>query len=411
MVIGQIATVAGSLVLVRVLTKYLSPSQYGELALGLTLAGLINQVVMGGVNAGINRFYSIAAEKQDLEGYLGGSRRLMGYATGVVLLMGLALLAGLWCWGYAQWMGLAVAVLIFSVLGGYNSALSGIQNAARQRAIVAFHGGFDAWLKIGLAVAVITWLGHSSTAVVIGYIFSTVIITLSQLVFLRRTIRVRKHNPAQDHEWMRQMWLYSMPMTTWGAFTWMQQASDRWALQTYASTTEVGQYAVLFQLGYTPSAIAAGLVMNFLGSIIFQRAGDGTDPLRNANVHRISWQMAQLALAATVIGFALAFALHGWLFGWLVAAQYREISYLLPWMVMAGGLFAAGQALTLKLMSEMKSAEMTTAKISTALLGIIFNVIGAAYGGIQGVVAALIAFATLYFVWMAVLAMNLSKKA
>ncbi len=65
-VAGQIATVLGALVLVRVLTEYLEPAQYGQLALGLTVAGLVNQVVMGGVLAGIGRFYSIAAEANDL---------------------------------------------------------------------------------------------------------------------------------------------------------------------------------------------------------------------------------------------------------------------------------------------------------------------------------------------------------
>ena len=35
---GQIATVLGSLMLVRVLTEHLDPVQYGQLALGLTVA-------------------------------------------------------------------------------------------------------------------------------------------------------------------------------------------------------------------------------------------------------------------------------------------------------------------------------------------------------------------------------------
>jgi hypothetical protein len=43
---------------------------------------------------------------------------------------------------------LAAAVRVwFFVLSGYNGALSGIQNAARQRVIVALHVGMDALLK------------------------------------------------------------------------------------------------------------------------------------------------------------------------------------------------------------------------------------------------------------------------
>lgn len=409
-VVGQIASVAGALVLVRVLTEHLNPAQYGQLALGLTVAGLVNQVVMGGIIAGISRFYSIAADKRDLGGYLHATHHLLTYATAAVMAIGLVLMAGLFWLGYSQWMGLAAAAILFSVLSGYNGALSGMQNAARQRAIVAFHGGLDAWLKILLAVGVVLWLGTSSTAVVIGYASSSLLITFSQLIFLRRTIPPQQPQPLNQPPWKHQMWSYSWPFATWGVFTWMQQVSDRWALQTYANTADVGQYAVLFQLGYAPIALATGLAMSFLGPILYQRAGDATDHTRNAHVHQLGWRMTYLSLLVTLLGFAFTFALHEWLFRFLVAPEYRAASYLLPWVVLAGGIFAAGQMLALKLMSEMKSATMTSAKIVTALMGILFNVIGAALAGMQGVVGALVAFSGAYFIWMVLLARRLSLR-
>ena len=64
-VFGQIVAVIGSLILVKVLTERLTPTQYGELALGLTVAGLVNQVVMGGISSGMSRFYSVAVEKNE----------------------------------------------------------------------------------------------------------------------------------------------------------------------------------------------------------------------------------------------------------------------------------------------------------------------------------------------------------
>lgn len=410
-VVGQIATVAGALVLVRVLTEYLGPEQYGQLALGLTVAGLVNQIVMGGIAAGIGRFYSIAAEKRDLGDYLHATRRLLAYATVAVVAIGLLLMASLYWSGYSQWIGLAAAALVFSVLSGYNNTLSGVQNAARQRAAVAFHGGLDAWLKILLAMGAVLWLGASSTAVVIGYACSSLLITVSQLIFLRRTIPRQHIHTLNRQQWMHQMWAYSLPFSTWGVFTWMQQASDRWALQAFASTSDVGQYAVLFQLGFTPIALITGMAVSFLGPVLYQRAGDATDHARNANVHRLGWRMSHLSLIVTLLGFAITFALHERLFGLLVASEYRGSSHLLPWVVLAGGIFAAGQMLALKLMSEMKSSTMTTAKIVTALIGILLNVIGAALAGMQGVVGALVAFSGIYFVWMAVLARRLSIKA
>lgn len=406
--LGQIVSVIASLVLVRVLTEHLDPVQYGQLALGLTVAGLINQVVMGGLLNGISRFYSIAIEKHDLDGYLQAARRLMLYATLLVVVISLLLISGLMSLGYSQWIALSVAALVFSVLSAYNGALSGIQNAARQRAVVALHGSLDAWLKIGLVLAMMSLVSKSSATVVICYAFSSLLVTLSQLFFLRRITPEKMHNATKDHQWMGQIWTYSLPFSTWGVFTWMQQVSDRWALQIFASTSDVGHFTVLFQLGYAPIALATGLLMSFLGPILYQRSGDTTDGARNANVHRLSWRMTQLSLMITLFGFTIAFFIHEWLFHWLVAIEYRGSSSLLPWVVLSGGIFAGGQLLALKLMSEMKSSAMTKAKIGSALIGIFLNVIGSAFAGVQGLVGALVIFSVVYFIWMAMLTRRLA---
>lgn len=403
-VAGQVASVAGALMLVRVLTEYLEPAQYGELALGLTLAALVNQTIFGGITNGIGRYYSIAAEKQDLGSYLLATRYLLAYASVSVLAFALILIAGLYWLGYSQWIGLAVAAMMFSVLSAYNSVVGSIQNAARQRAVVAFHGGLDAWLKILLTVSALLWLGTSSTAVVIGYTCSSLLITVSQLFFLGRTIPERHASIPNHQRWMPQIWIYSWPFSTFGLFTWMHQISDRWALQAVATSNDVGQYAVLLQLGYTPIAVVSAMAASFLGPILYQRSGDATDPVRNASVQHLGWRLSQISVLASLLAFALTFTLHEQLFGLLVAADYRQSSWLLPWVVLAGGLFAAGQMLALKLMSEMKTSNMAIAKIFTALVGVLLNIFGATLAGVQGVVGALLVFSVTYFFWMVMLA-------
>ena len=104
-VAGQVASVIGALVLVRMLTEYLDPAQFGQLALGLTLAGLVNQTVLGGITAGIGRYYSIAADRQDLGAYLLATRYLLAYSTVAVAAITLMLMTSLYWLGYSQWIG------------------------------------------------------------------------------------------------------------------------------------------------------------------------------------------------------------------------------------------------------------------------------------------------------------------
>src|SRR5665647_2701772 len=69
-VLGQASAVLGSLASVRLLTELLDPAAYGELALGMTVASLVNQTVLGPLSNGITRFYAPAQERGDLRSYL-----------------------------------------------------------------------------------------------------------------------------------------------------------------------------------------------------------------------------------------------------------------------------------------------------------------------------------------------------
>ena len=409
--IGQVASILGSLVLVRVLTEYLGPAEYGELALGLTAVALVNQVVMGGIIAGVGRFYSIAKENDCLESYMQASRRLLAYAALVVVVLAIILVGTLAAIGYDQWIGLSLAVLIFSIVSSYNSALNGVQNAARQRAIVALHNGMNSWLKIGLAVLMILWMGAASTTVVLGYVVSALVVSISQLIFLRRTIGRHLETLCYESQenWTQRIWKFSWPFSIWGVFTWSQQISDRWALELFTSTTEVGQYAVLFQLGYTPTILLTGMLVTLVGPILFQKTGAANDPERNAKVGSLVWRISFACLALSLIVFLSACLLHDWIFQLLVAEPFRGVSHFLPWVLLAGGLFATGQMLSLKLHALLATKALLTMKISTAIIGIGANVIGSYGYGMSGVVAALVIFSATYMIWTAYLSLNHEK--
>lgn len=408
-VVGQIAAMIGSLLLVRVLTSYLDAVQYGQLALGLTISGLIQQVLIGGVSNGIGRFYSIAVEKKDIFGYLNASFRLMGYASAAFVTIAVVLIAGLFRLGYSRWMGLAGAVLVFSLFESCNAVLNSMQNAARQRSVVALHRGLNALLKMPLAVGVMLWLGKTSTAAVIGYALSLLVVTISQLYFARQLIWLaHAGTPQTSVNWGQQMWRFSWPFSVWGIFTWCQMASGRWALQHFASIKDVGLYMVVFQLGYAPITLITSMMLSFFGPILYHRSGSATDSDRNRAVHRISWRISLAALSVTAIASILALLLHGPIFHLMVAAEYQAVSYLLPWTVLAGGMFAAGQMLSLKLMSEIKSSALIASKTTTAILGVGLNVYGAAQFGMLGTIAALVIFSGSYFVWMAWIARDAS---
>ena len=397
---GQIAVVAASLVMVRVLTEYLDPTQYGQLALALTLGTLIGQVSFSGAMPGIMRYYPNAVEKGEASEYLHASLRMMGYGILAALVLSGLLLLGLPLFGKADMLVLVSLTIIFTVIGNYNTALSMIQNAARQRKVVAIHSSADAWMRVILASGFLVWLGSSAQMVVVAYIVSLIGILLSQAMFMRRLIPHKIINEATSNLWSSQIWLYSKPFVYFNAFTWVQASSDRWALDTFNTAHDVGLYAVLLQLGYAPIGMTAGMMTTLIGPILFQRSGDASDQTRNTDVHKQSWKITAVAVLITLLGGLFAYLFHDWIFRLLVSEQYYSASYLLPWMIIAGGLFAAGQMLSLKLMSELNTQALVWPKIITSLIGALLSFVGAYVAGLPGVVFAAVTFSVLQLLWL-----------
>lgn len=401
--LGQAAAVLGAIVGVRLLTELMDPSTYGQLALGMTVATLVQQVVLGPLSNGAIRFYAPAREADALRGYLSAVGHLVLRATGGIVLAAFVLCLGLALAGQSRWIGLSAAAVCFALLTGYNSVLNGIQNAARQRAIVALHQGFASWGRFLLAAGLVLWLGANSTVAMTGYGLAILIVLISQVWFFHRTLlsgtRLSDISRTPPDRWKKEIFTYTWPIAVWGIPTWAQLVSSRWALQLFSSTEGVGLYTVLYQLGYYPMSLASGLMLQLLAPVLFQRVGDASSTQRMEQVYVLNRQLIYITLGLTALGFVTAAVLHDLAFDVFVAPEYASVAYLLPWMLLAGGLFAAGQTASLNLMSSLESKSLMLPKVATAAFGIGLSCLGAALFGIPGVVAASVLFGAAYLIW------------
>jgi O-antigen/teichoic acid export membrane protein len=400
-ILGQAAATIGSLVGVRLLTELLNPIQYGELALGMTIATLVNQVVLGPLGQGVLRFYAPAVELDEIGSYLSAVRRITFFAIIVIGAFIVIGVIGLEITKQSFRLPIFVMALAFATATGCNAILSGIQNAARQRAVVALHQGLEAWARFFIATALIAWLGASSSLALFGYVISSLLVLTSQWLYFRKALpHSRRIQPEQKNKWHEKIWHYSCPFTIWGIVTWGQLVSDRWALELFSTTQQVGMYAVLFQLGYYPISLATSMAIQFLQPILFQMAGDASDAQRNAHVSDLSWQLAGFSLGLTGIVFGITLLFYRQIFGVFASGEYAQVAYLLPWMVVAGGVSAAAQTISLDFLSQTRTSLMMRVKITTSFVGVTLNFFGAFYYGVGGIVGASVIFSVFYCIWM-----------
>ena len=398
-IFGQVLSFSASLYGVKVLTRKLSPDEYGVLSLSLTYVALLSQVLFAPLSAGSTRFYIIAKEKNELNKY---GRTLKYYLTIFSLLslfVTIFIVLVLTITNRFKLIYILIIALLFSISSGINLIFTSIQIAARQRSLVAIIQGIDSWSRYLIAILFIILFGVFTSSVIFGYLVSSLILIALQFYYLKNILTF--NDEKRSKEWEKMIWIYIWPFISWGIFTWAQISSDKWALAFFSTPKNVGLYTALYQIGYFPISVITGFAIQILTPIFFQRAGDGFDIEKNKQLNLMVSKINVIGLAFTLISFLIALVFHGQIFKIFFKNQeYLEVSYLFPWLILSGGVFACAQALSLEMMSNMNTSNLAIIKITTALIGIFFNILSAYFFEIKGVVFSSLFFSIFYFLWL-----------
>ncbi len=104
--LGQAAGALGAIAGVRLITHRLTPTAYGELALGMTVATLSQQTLLAPLSGASQRFFAPAQETGQISSYLSGVGYLLTRVVGLALVALAVLTIGIWVSGHADWLGL-----------------------------------------------------------------------------------------------------------------------------------------------------------------------------------------------------------------------------------------------------------------------------------------------------------------
>ena len=371
----------------------LTPDDYAQLALAMTVFSFGQVAVFGGVNQAITRLYSLASSRGELAAYRHCLRKRYAHACAVWGAAVCALAAGLGASGRPEWAGLLLAVLPYSVLNGRLSALMALGNGARARRVVTLHQVADAALKIGL-VCLVAHLAVVSVALLfVAYGVATALVLVSMAFWLGPVQPASATAPKGD-EIDAIFGRFSGPIFLWSPFVWGVLVADRWALQAFEGAYVVGLYAVAAQMTLGPVRIGMSAVLRYLAPRLF----DGLQAGDRAAGKAVGQAMA-LVLVLTGLGWTVAFLFHASIFRILVAPEYAAASVFLPWLVLAAGLSAAVELVTLNVLGAMNTAALVRPRVATASLGIVLVYFGAWQFGVAGVIAAQIAHSGLFLAW------------
>ncbi len=389
--VGQAVAGLGAVVSVRILTEILSPAVFGDVALSLTLV-MILQYCYAGTSAAAMRFFVPALEAGQFDQYLQGAWRQHHRRGLLVIALAIIGLATFLLTGHAALIPLGLAAVVFAIVTAYGGFIDGMQNAARQRAVVAWHQGASSWLRLGCALLFV-WSGYTSaTCIVCGFAIAAAVAMGSQYIFYRhirhQVARSDGHTAPREtsQDWYASMNSYSWPFLIWAIPAWLEFSSDRWFLDWFADPAQVGIYAALFQLAFLPVHTMSQLITQLAVPILFGRAGDLSDPARVASSRSLNTKLVMTALLWTALAASVVAMLQTPIGNLFLNRRYHTHLNLLPLMVLAAGIFAASQLAELYLVTANRTTTLVWPKAVVSILACPAFMAGAYFGGIVGVV-------------------------
>jgi O-antigen/teichoic acid export membrane protein len=295
-----VATVAGMMmpfVTLPIMTRWLTPADYGVMALGQIVASLFGGVASLGAGAGLERsYYRYEGDARALGRLLHSGLALV---TGCSLALALVLfvvrdsLAALLL-GDARWGLLLVALSVTSALGVLSTVqFMHLRNRDRVRAFMGLTiGGLV--LESTVAVVLVVAGGLGVWGLALGGLLGKLVVVAVMWVGLARELR-----PGFDAAMMREVLGVGLPLVPRSCVGVISTTVDRLVLGWLGSLGQVGIYGMANRIGYSMFALTAALDQVFIPRMYRLMFQGGTD-----SAARIG-RFVSPYLCASVVGASL----------------------------------------------------------------------------------------------------------
>lgn len=371
--IGYLLSAVGAVVGVSLLSYYVTPADYGRVALYISLGTLFQYIVRESLGAAILRYTEQINQQKSVCLYLvSQSFKKLGFIF--ILVLGFAFV-------YLDNASLAefsvgmLAMFLFAISTVGETFLSTTGN----RLACAIHVNLLQWLRFLLAFLLFVFWQQSVLAIMAGFLLGFLAAVLYDVyVFMRQDAGAESLPQVVP----------VLPANVFSGYTaiaigflvWFLTFYERIALEWFHGETYLGAYFVLFQIGFMPVYLVMQSAVSYFYPLLFAKG--------EADTRYVKTRYFLMIIVAIFLAFLILELIHGWLFGWLVGPEYREYSWLLPWLFLVALLNAVSYMLQAYYYEKDLIRKLLHIKLVAALAAFVLITFFVWQAGIQGLVFA-----------------------
>ncbi len=328
---GNLAIKGLSFLLLPLYTHYLTPEDYGLVALTVTITSVLGILYPLGLHGALSRLYFDSPSETVRQQSISTLWIAMALVATVI-----AVLLHYLCASvihvlvkditFLPYIRMAIWTAFFAVFSLLPLTLLQIE---KHPGLYVLATATSTVLSAGLIVSFVVIRGHGAYGYILGTLLTAVLLAMPYAYYTIRRIQCVFH-----WDILKSALAYSLPLIPYGLAAWVMDLSDRFILSMYLSLGEVGLYVLGYQLASVISLVAAAINaawIPFLFSADAQRGDEAkTDLIRLTTYYTfiLAWVALGLALLSQD-------ALH-----LLTAPAFHAASQVIPWLV--GGLLLGG---------------------------------------------------------------------
>ena len=390
LVSGQAVTLLGTFYLIHIVSAKLPPEQYGYLGLALTLFTLFTQLTGGGIAASAGRYYTKAVAEDSTYFYFLACRKLLFFGT-VFIAISTAIVIAVYASLFSTNQVLLIGgVGVYAAFNCYYSVYINIINSQRNRRL------YVAWIigeqgcRLIFTLISLHLFEPSGRAVVLANVATLILIVCIQrwsLSSIQFPIKSLTDSKKQTRYWTHTLWTYGWPIALAGIFNWGYFASQRWALEIFGTTADVGKYYLLTQIGSAPILTLGAICLTLIVPMLYKSNSDERIQKElDARAVTLTWKLALLASVFLIITITIICAIPTPFLVRYVPEAYHEVIYYLPHMAIFSGLLVISQILGIILSIRMRPRTILLRDISVNLIAALLQMFGCFLGGLQGLI-------------------------
>lgn len=369
-------------ILLPILTRYLSPEEYGEVAMFQTLLGALGAFVgMTFVGAANRKFYDSNLEKNELAEFIGSCVQLISISAVVVFSVFFLFRSN-----FSEWLSLKPSYVLFAVVVSFCTVIIALRLGQWQVQKKAIDYGalqisqslLNMLLSLLLVVALLKGAaGRIDAQIVTGLVFVLIAFILLKKDGLLKVTVWRK-------EYLAEALRFGVPLMPHLAGGFLLNSVDRFVINDELGLAEAGIYMVAVQL-----TAAVGIVFDAINKAyvpwLFERL--------KADVHKEKQKIVKLTylwFLCIILGVVLAFFIGPWLVVLVAGEKYAQAGEVIGWLALGQGFQGMYLMVTNYIFFSKKTGLLSVASISSGFINLLLLIVFVRILGLQG---AAIAFA------------------